>query len=534
MNPPSIRTTEAAGVLAAQLPPYRRRRVNSRLLRSRKAARPTAVAAAGKPRPKSKEGQTLFKQWQANARIDGKIPGGLVGRLGKNVRGFISANKGDSENGRKLSEEFEKLLPRFDATRDWTPSDAIAIIDDVSAIHRSPLLSDLDSSEANAMRGGEPLPAELANAPWGKPSPDGLRVARLLEPRAKEYPLGTPLKSRILVYNAGKKTAIFIMPDWQDSWFAAHDANGAAINKSLLIAETGITQKRTYRLMPGMYCESPTSGVGVGANARERYWIDAKPGDIVRFTPDPVAVNCSPLVIGTGPRRTPNDFDPKDAADLLAQIIAERVERELPLPVAAAEREQLLRRVTLDLFGQLPTPAEIAAFVADDPSTAQAALVKRLLNRPGIAPFVGTLSPGDIQFRVLAPDPDAAKKPPAAMVITASQVLENLKKYDAIYESGFSVSGTQEGKWLVDLHSGASLSVKRRWRLTYDQRSLSIYQRRDRPRENAGAQADTDQDMGILGTGSLGRLFRGHELRREPRRQRNREGDAAYCGAVSP
>ena len=320
MNPPSIRTTEAAGVLAAQIAAVAPQTREQPSVTKPQGGVADREAAAGKPRPKSKEGQTLFKQWQANARIDGKIPGGLVGRLGKNVRGFISANKGDSENGRKLSEEFEKLLPRFDATRDWTLSDAIAIIDDVSAIHTSPLLSYRDSSERNAMRGGEPLPAELANAPWGKPSPDGLRVARLLEPRAKEYPLGTPLKSRILVYNAGKKTAIFIMPDYQDSWFAAHDANGAAINKSLMIAVTGIPQKRTYRLMPGMYCESPTAGVGVGANAGERYWIDAKPGDIVRFTPNAVAVNCSPLLIGTGYiDGRPTNVDPKDAADLLAQ-----------------------------------------------------------------------------------------------------------------------------------------------------------------------------------------------------------------------
>jgi hypothetical protein len=50
----------------------------------------------------------------------------------------------------------------------------------------------------------------------------------------------------------------------------------------------------------------------------------------------------------------------------------------------------------------------------------------------------------------------------------ASEVLENLKKYDAIYESGFSASGTEMGKDLLSLRSGASLDVTRRWKLTCD------------------------------------------------------------------
>ena len=174
--------------------------------------------------------------------------------------------------------------------------------------------------------------------------------------------------------------------------------------------------RKTYRLAPGEYCETLAAGVDVGLAAKpdNTDWagmhvgarIDVKPGDDVRFSPCDV-----PLLSGAA-----------DGADLWTRIVAERVGRELPLPAAAAERTQIIRRVTLDLCGQSPTPQEIAAFVADDPSTAQAALVKRLLNRPGVAPFTGTLSPGEIQFRVLAPIPDAAKKPPAAIAFTASEV----------------------------------------------------------------------------------------------------------------
>ena len=37
----------------------------------------------------------------------------------------------------------------------------------------------------------------------------------------------------------------------------------------------------------------------------------------------------------------------------------------------------------------------------------------------------------------------------------ASVVLENLKKYDAIYESGFSVSGTVEEQYPFNADTGA-------------------------------------------------------------------------------
>ena len=319
--------------------------------------------------------------------------------------------------------KFEALLSRFDVTGDWTQSDAIALLDDISAISSIPLNNALDAAAENIIHAGEPLPAELADAAWGQPAPDGLRVAWLLEPRAKEYPLGTSLKSRILLHNSGQKAVIFIVPSWQQSAsHTAHDAKGAVINVSSTYWTT-MARKLTYRLAPGEYCETPAPGIGVGAktededwaNVRVGAWIDAKQADEVRFSPGAVEVRCSPSVIGTRMMDgRPVNVDPKDAADLWGRIIAERVARELPLPAAAAERVQIIRRVTLDLFGEPPTPEEIAAFVADEAVTAQAALEKRLRQRPGIAPFTGTLPPGDIQFRVLAADPDAAKRPRVA------------------------------------------------------------------------------------------------------------------------
>ncbi len=51
-------------------------------------------------------------------------------------------------------------------------------------------------------------------------------------------------------------------------------------------------------------------------------------------------------------------------------------------PSAPASRETLIRRVTLDLVGLPPTPAEIDAFVRDPAPTAYEALIERLLASP--------------------------------------------------------------------------------------------------------------------------------------------------------
>ena len=379
--------------------------------------------AAGKPLPKSKEGRALFRQWQANVRTDGKIPGALIGRLGEKVKYFISLNRNDSASGRELSEQFERLLPQFDSTRDWTPSDTVALIDAVSEIQSGPLTTALWAAEENMIRTGEPLPTVLADAPWGRPSPDGLRVAWLLEPRAKEYPLGTPLRSRILVHNSGDKSAVFVMPSWQQSYrHTAHDANGETVAVSYTDCLT-MARRMTYRLAPGEYCPTPAAGIGVGArmegenwaNVQVGAWIDTTPGEEVRLSPGAVEVNCRPSVIGTEMvDGRPLNVVPKNAEDLWKRIIAGRVGRELPLPAAADERKRIIRYVTLDLFGEEPTPEEIAAFVADDTPGAAANFEKRLADRPGVAPFTGTLPPGDIRFRVLPPDPDAAKRPRVA------------------------------------------------------------------------------------------------------------------------
>jgi hypothetical protein len=63
-------------------------------------------------------------------------------------------------------------------------------------------------------------------------------------------------------------------------------------------------------------------------------------------------------------------------------FILERLEREGLAPSAEADRTTLIRRVTLDLTGLPPTPAEVDAFLADGAPGAYEKVVDRLLASP--------------------------------------------------------------------------------------------------------------------------------------------------------
>ncbi|MDB5355155.1 MAG: hypothetical protein JWN24_1608 [Phycisphaerales bacterium] len=86
----------------------------------------------------------------------------------------------------------------------------------------------------------------------------------------------------------------------------------------------------------------------------------------------------------------------------------------MPLPASAEERTRLLNRAVRDLFGAAPTAEETAAFLADGGPNALDSLAKRLEHRPGLTTFSGKMTSGPTKFRVLAADPDAAKRPPTA------------------------------------------------------------------------------------------------------------------------
>jgi hypothetical protein len=368
-----------------------------------------AASTAATPAPKHESAQRLFKIWQEGARTNGKIPGGALQTLADAVANFIKLNP-THEKVPPLTE----LQKRIDVSHDWSPADAIILLDDLTAVY--PSLPDWAGSSGRRGVGpilaGSPLPAEFANVAWGESAANGLRAASLLEPAAEQYPLGANLKARILFHNSGKRTIVFRTPDWhQFPNHQARDAKGAPINVGAA-NWTRLASLVTIRLAPGEFAEVETTSIVIGprdqadgnwTGLRLGAWILAKAGDEVTFQPAAVTASEDPYT-APAERRKP--------VRMWFDIVHERIDREMPLPAAAADREKLIRRVTVDLLGVRPTQAEIDAFVADDSPHALSALVNSFL--PRVAPFSGVLPVQEIKFRVTPADTDAAKKPRVA------------------------------------------------------------------------------------------------------------------------
>jgi beta-lactamase regulating signal transducer with metallopeptidase domain len=358
--------------------------------------------------PKRKDSQALYRSWTSAARIDGKIPGGLIGELARCVKTYIKTNPSSDS-----APQLEKMLARFDASHDWIGQGAAGLLDEVQAINDAPITMALDREELGMIRTGEPLPRELADAPWGSPAQNGLRLAWLLEPHATEHRLGRQLLARVLIYNSGKEPVVFRTRTWHQLACQAHDAQGGEINVDSIrwLMRAPLV---TFRLAPGEYVELSTPGIGIGrAGAPEEWqrtrvasWIEAKAGDMVTVTTAPL-----PL-FDSGATSAAANGQPRWWLDW----IKARLSRHLPFPADAEARKLVLYRIAMELFGT-PLSKEInEAFVADTTPDALDSLADRLFRRPEQVVFDGALTSAPTTFRVLPPDVNrqAPASPPAS------------------------------------------------------------------------------------------------------------------------
>ncbi|MBL8814459.1 MAG: hypothetical protein JNL58_00405 [Planctomyces sp.] len=366
-----------------------------------------AIAVQG-PMPTSKEGQALFRYCVDHARLNGQIPGGLINRLHDLVQEFIRINSGD-EFGDPSAKRMRPLVVRFEHSGDWNQSDVVRLFDDIAEVTTIPLERTMDIIREHTLQRGQPLPASLANVNWGEKLPGGLRMAWIFEPRAEKYPLGTKLKSRVVLHNSGDEPVMFVTRSFHQPEHKAITSGGASV-QTLSTYWTTIGRPEPYRLHPGEYCEVNAPGIGVGpqdeeledwANTRVGSWILASQNDAVVFQPGAIVL--------TG------DHNEKVDADWWLKFITERIQRETPLPVESKEREVVLFRVISDLFGNSPTPEEAEAFLADTSPQAVENLARLLSNRTWHKAVTGSIKSGDIKMQVLPKDPDALTRPRIAM-----------------------------------------------------------------------------------------------------------------------
>src|SRR5436190_14778158 len=94
--------------------------------------------------------------------------------------------------------------------------------------------------------------------------------------RAAEHRLGTPLRSRILIHNAGKIDVVFRAPTWhQSAGHKARDAKGAEIGIEST-EWTTLSRLTTFRLAPGEFVELTAAGIGVGKNKHDEDWQNTR------------------------------------------------------------------------------------------------------------------------------------------------------------------------------------------------------------------------------------------------------------------
>jgi hypothetical protein len=140
---------------------------------------------------------------------------------------------------------------------------------------------------------------------------------------------------------------------------------------------SALFQRITGALQPRMPFEGPP--LPAEEIARIQAWIDAGA---------PGAVDAEPPDKRHWAYRKPVRPDPPAAADArwvrnpIDRFVLARLEREGLTPAPEADRETLIRRVSLDLIGLPPTLAEVDAFLADTRPDAYERVVDRLFASP--------------------------------------------------------------------------------------------------------------------------------------------------------
>jgi Protein of unknown function (DUF1553)/Protein of unknown function (DUF1549)/Planctomycete cytochrome C len=167
--------------------------------------------------------------------------------------------------------------------------------------------------------------------------------------------------------------------DTAEGAFAQHDGSAALVPRDLKKSSlwARVTTKDADDLMPPP--ESKKKPLSPAQLALLKQWIE-EGANYQGHWSFVAPVKATPPSIGNRPSAIGNPID--------AFILAKLAERKLT-PNPEASREALIRRVTFDLIGLPPTPAEVDAFLADKSPNAYEKVVDRLLASPHYGEHMG-------------------------------------------------------------------------------------------------------------------------------------------------
>ena len=144
---------------------------------------------------------------------------------------------------------------------------------------------------------------------------------------------------------------------------------------------------------------------------------------------DPIPAPRPARVIAAAP--VPRNFDMPVPRHVIAPFIDHHIDAAIAeagvTPAAQADDATLIRRLTLDLVGRIPTTREVDAYVKSTDPDKRAKLVDRLIASPGVRAAPGRAVRGDVQPRGQPP-----RRRPRSATTSTSAVREG-KPWDRIF-----------------------------------------------------------------------------------------------------
>ncbi|MSU22318.1 MAG: DUF1553 domain-containing protein [Opitutus sp.] len=183
---------------------------------------------------------------------------------------------------------------------------------------------------------------------------------------------GLDLVTRDTLLRGGESGAAIVPGQPQASLLykmVAHLEEPGMPHKEAKLPDAAIHQIADWIAAGAPYARPLDKTPGAPAAAKKVFAITAD--DRAHWSFQPVRRPEPPAVKNAAAVRTPID-----------RFILAELEAKALAPAAAAEKETLIRRVTLDLIGLPPTPGDIDAFVRDAAPDAYERLVERLLASP--------------------------------------------------------------------------------------------------------------------------------------------------------
>ena len=336
--------------------------------------RPKDEIANRKQKVRHEEVALVLKCWRDEYRERERLPHEAMLRFKKHLQQYIEGQPGP------ISDKLADILTRIEKPTEWEWPLAIDLLEEVANVTTAPVgwlgLGEEFRGFERPKPGRIATPEALAKLPFGEPTEDGLRVARVFDPHRDSYDLGSVLGCRIVFHNSGQRPIEFRSDLFhQDDDWSVNDSNGRQIELKQ-VRFSGITPRQRFKLQPNEVCEVSAPGVAIGAgNYQEQYSTGALGAELLVNVGDEVrcswSIRFDPLS-GPIPQPTSSALPPRlSTGELRFKVVAADPNAPQPPGVATfTGRYDLAPHVKLQV-SQITTSRTAGATTRENTATLQ-------------------------------------------------------------------------------------------------------------------------------------------------------------------